>query len=92
MSNPCRLIAFNPFPPGSFPYEEVHSGVIYKFPDVGLDIESQSREIAKFRKANNFPRASFAEALDDLSILFRWHNRTGPAATGSIWWVQIVWS
>lgn len=68
MPNPCRLIAFTPFPTGSFPYKEVHDGKIYEFPDVGLDIHEQSRAIAKFRRVNNFPRASYTEALDDLNI------------------------
>jgi hypothetical protein len=64
----CKLIAFTPFPPGSFPFKETHNGITYDFPDVGLDIQMQSAKIASFRKANGFPRASLSEATEDLNV------------------------
>jgi hypothetical protein len=42
--------------------------VIYKFPDIGLDINEQAKLIASFRKSNAFPRATFTEAFDDLNL------------------------
>jgi len=64
---PFKLISWTPFPPGAFPYEQTVKGVVYKWPDVGLDLASQAQKIASFRKANNLPRASLDEVVSDLS-------------------------
>jgi hypothetical protein len=63
-----KLYQFTPFPPGSFPYSQVWKGVEYKFPDEGLDIQTQAARILKFRRANGLPGATFDETLDDLNV------------------------
>lgn len=68
MSTPCKLIALTPFPPGAFPYSQTVNGVTYKWPDVGLDLVSQAQKISSFRKANNLPRASLDDSIEDLNI------------------------
>lgn len=65
---PCRLVAFTPFPPGSFPYSQSYGGKTYNFPDIGLDIKGQALVISRFRKANGLPRPSLSESLDDLNV------------------------
>lgn len=61
-----RLRAYTPFVPGEYPYEQTVKGVTYKFPAEGVDIYTQASRVFKFRKANNFPRASLQESLDDI--------------------------
>ena len=63
-----KLISYNPFPPGAFPFSQTIDGKTYKWPDIGLDIASQARTISDFRKQNGMERASFAETLDDLEF------------------------
>ena len=64
---PFKLIAWTPFPPGAYPYEQTVNGTVYKWPDVGLDLVSQAQKIASFRKANNLPRFAVDEVVSDLS-------------------------
>lgn len=69
MSTPCKLISFSgSFPPGGYPYEQTVKGVTYKFPDIGLDITSQSQKISSFRKQNGFPRATLEETVEDVNL------------------------
>lgn len=62
-----KLYSFSPFPPGAYPYEQVFNGKIYKFPDMGLNIEQQALKIQQFRAANGIPRSTLAETIEDLN-------------------------
>jgi len=51
-------------PPGSFPYEQTE-GISKKFEASPL-LEEQAHRVADFRKGNGLPRATVAEALQDI--------------------------
>ena len=64
----CKLYSLSgAFVPGGYPYEQSVNGKIYKWQDIGLDIVSQARKIAGFRKANGIERSSVDECVDDVS-------------------------
>ncbi len=61
-----KLISLTTLPPGGFVYSQDLNGKLYDFPDIGLDVRSQTNVILNFRKVNGAPRATFDETLDDL--------------------------
>lgn len=61
-----RLKTHTTCPPGEYRYEQTQ-GVIRKFKQHS-DINTLSREVAAFRAANRLPRATFAEALEDVDF------------------------
>jgi len=60
-----RLISHLNCPPGSFWYEQNENGIPRKWDSTPL-ISDLASTVANFRKANNLPRASKAEALVDI--------------------------
>lgn len=63
-----RLIKFSPHPPGEFPYKQSVDGKVISWPGDGFDIKQQAQRISKFRKANNLPRSSIPEVVEDLDL------------------------
>lgn len=59
-----RLRTHDINPPGNYPYEQT-TGIYHNFAAVP-SIESQARAVAQFRRGNNLPRSSDAEALEDV--------------------------
>lgn len=62
-----KLFTFSPFAPGGYPYEQSVNGKIYRWPDVGLDMVSQARKIAEFRRANGLPNSDVNAMVSELS-------------------------
>ena len=58
----CRLKTYEVTPPGGYPFKEDDGR---KFKSVPM-IEEQARAVAAYRAANNRPRASVREALEDV--------------------------
>ena len=59
-----RLRTYDQAPPGGYPFEQFE-GIYRKFASVPL-IEDQAKAVAAFRAGNHLPRASVAEALQDV--------------------------
>lgn len=59
------LKSYNRTPPGGYPYYQ-GGAKPHKFPSVPV-IESQAQQVQAYRQANALPRATFEEALADVS-------------------------
>lgn len=59
-----RLRSYDQSPPGGFPYEQTQ-GIYKKFRAEPL-IEAIARNVAAWRQANNLPRSSLRESLEDV--------------------------
>lgn len=64
---PFRLLRYSPQPPGQFVYDQDWQGKKYHFDAQGLTIRQFAETIiVPFRQANGIPRASIAEAVQDV--------------------------
>src|ERR1044071_5844521 len=65
-----RLRSYEESPPGGYPYTQ-RRGIKRNFPSVPV-IEEQPRIVADFRAGNGIPRATIAEALEDIDAWTCW--------------------
>lgn len=61
------LRSYNPFPPGSFVYEQPLASGSQLFPPDGLSMDQQAKKVLAFRKGNNLPGADFGQVVTDIS-------------------------